>query len=98
MLMITINVLYFFLYWSPITSSFLPPSSLPPSSLPPSSLPPPFTHQCLIIALLLLNLASRFNVVNSHSVYTGNMVIHVIELGLPIWFCCTLWNFKRLVL
>lgn len=51
--------------------------------------------QCLIIALLLLNLASRFNVVNSHSVYTGNMVIHVIELGLPIWFCCTLWNFKR---
>ncbi|XP_011409740.1 PREDICTED: uncharacterized protein LOC105316503 [Amphimedon queenslandica] len=51
--------------------------------------------QCIIIILLILNVIGHYVSVDSHSLYTSSMVIHIIELGLPIWFCCCLWNFKR---
>lgn len=53
--------------------------------------------QSLVISLLLMNLVEQlFSVeIDAHSLYTSDLVVQIIELLLPIWFCCSLWNFKR---
>ena len=74
---------------------FISLSSLLP--LPPSC--PPFLssphRQSLIICLLVFNMVSRFLPVDHYSLYVSAIIIQVTELGMPLWFCCSLWNFKQ---
>lgn len=51
--------------------------------------------QLVIIALLIFNMACRFLPVDSQSMYIGAVVIRVTELCVPLWFCCSLWNYKH---
>ncbi len=53
--------------------------------------------QAMIIGLLVFNMVGRFNHVDSYSLYVCAIVIRVTELVLPVWFCCSLWNYKKLV-
>ncbi len=53
--------------------------------------------QSLIIALLVFNMVVRYVPVNSYNLYVCAMVIRVTELLMPLWFCCSLWNFKQSV-
>ena len=34
---------------------------------------------------------------DSYSLYVCAIVIQVTELCMPLWFCCSLWNFKQYV-
>ena len=84
----------------PSLSPFLIPPSIPYPSL--SSLPPLLTlpistphPQSLIICLLVFNMVSRFLPVDHYSLYVSAIIIQVTELGMPLWFCCSLWNFKQ---
>lgn len=52
--------------------------------------------QGLIISILLLNMVGRFQRVDSYSLYICAIVIRVTELIMPLWFCCSLWNYKQL--
>jgi hypothetical protein len=52
--------------------------------------------QGLIISILLLNMVGRFQPVDSYSLYICAIVIRVTELIMPLWFCCSLWNYKQL--
>lgn len=52
--------------------------------------------QGLIISILLLNMVGRFQLVDSYSIYICAIVIRVTELIMPLWFCCSLWNYKQL--
>ena len=54
--------------------------------------------QGLIISILLLNMVGRFQPVDSYSLYICAIVIRVTELIMPLWFCCSLWNYKQLSL
>ena len=54
--------------------------------------------QFLIIGFLVFNLVNQFKPLDQHSQYVGSLVIRVTELALPIWFCCSLWNCKQLVI
>lgn len=49
----------------------------------------------LIISLLVFNMVVRYVPVNSYSLYVCAVVIRVTELIMPLWFCCSLWNFKQ---
>jgi len=51
--------------------------------------------QSLIISLLVFNMVVRYIPVNSYNLYVCAVVIRVTELIMPLWFCCSLWNFKR---
>ena len=51
--------------------------------------------QGLIISILLLNMVGRFQPVDSYSLYICAIVIRVTELVMPLWFCCSLWNYKQ---
>ncbi|KAL5460542.1 hypothetical protein EMCRGX_G033994 [Ephydatia muelleri] len=51
--------------------------------------------QVFIILFLLFNLVSQFLPVNIESHLAGSLVVRIIELGLPVWFCCSLWNYKH---
>ena len=87
--------------------SLIPPS--PPSSFHPLFLILPFPlfsplltlpistphPQSLIICLLVFNMVSRFLPVAHYSLYVSAIIIQVPELGMPLWFCCSLWNFKQ---
>ena len=52
--------------------------------------------QGLIIGILILNMVGRFQRVDSYSLYICAIVIRVTELIMPLWFCCSLWNYKQL--
>ena len=52
--------------------------------------------QSLIIALLIFNMVVRYFPVDSYNLYICAVVIRVTELVMPLWFCCSLWNFKQL--
>ena len=52
--------------------------------------------QGLIIGILILNMVGRFQHVDSYSLYICAIVIRVTELIMPLWFCCSLWNYKQL--
>ena len=78
------------------TLSFLLPPSCPPSPLPPLTRPLSTSHpKSLIICLLVFNMVSRFLPVDHYSLYVSAIIIQVTELGMPLWFCCSLWNFKQ---
>ena len=51
--------------------------------------------QGLIISILVLNMVGRFQRVDSYSLYICAIVIRVTELIMPLWFCCSLWNYKQ---
>lgn len=51
--------------------------------------------QGLIIVLLVFNMVVRYIPVDSYNLYVCAIVIRVTELIMPIWFCCSLWNFKE---
>ena len=51
--------------------------------------------QALIIALLIFNMVSHFKPVDNYSMYVASIVIRVTELVMPVWFCCSLWNYKK---
>lgn len=75
-----------------------PPFFLPSLSLfsPLFALPISSPHpQSLIICLLVFNMVSRFLPVDHYSLYVSAIIIQVTELGMPLWFCCSLWNFKQ---
>lgn len=92
-------------------SSLIPPFTIPPSpsssfhrlflilpfplSSPPPLLPSSPHPQSLIICLLVFNMVSRFLPVDHYSLYVSAIIIQVTELGMPLWFCCSLWNFKQ---
>ena len=61
----------------------------------PQSLPPSLLVQALIIALLVFNMVSHFQPVDNYSIYVASIVIRVTELVMPVWFCCSLWNYKK---
>ena len=52
--------------------------------------------QGLIISILILNMVGRFQRVDGYSLYVCAIVIRVTELIMPLWFCCSLWNYKQL--
>eukprot|EP00731_Ephydatia_muelleri_P030731 Em0022g245a len=52
-------------------------------------------REVFIILFLLFNLVSQFLPVNIESHLAGSLVVRIIELGLPVWFCCSLWNYKH---
>ena len=54
--------------------------------------------QTLIIALLVFNMVGRFIYIDSRSLYVCAILIRVTELVLPVWFCCSLWNYKQSVI
>jgi hypothetical protein len=51
--------------------------------------------QALIIALLVFNMVSHFKPVDNYSIYVASILIRVTELVMPVWFCCSLWNYKK---
>jgi hypothetical protein len=51
--------------------------------------------QALIISLLVFNMVSRMKPVDDYSQYVASLVIRVTELVMPVWFCCSLWNYKK---
>lgn len=51
--------------------------------------------QSLIISLLVFNMVVRYIPVDSYNLYVCAVIIRVTELIMPIWFCCSLWNFKQ---
>ncbi|CAI8037965.1 hypothetical protein GBAR_LOCUS21192 [Geodia barretti] len=51
--------------------------------------------QALIISLLVFNMVSRLKPVDDYSQYVASLVIRVTELVMPVWFCCSLWNYKK---
>ena len=56
---------------------------------------PLYTLQALIISLLVFNMVSRMKPVDDYSQYVASLVIRVTELVMPVWFCCSLWNYKK---
>lgn len=51
--------------------------------------------QSLVISLLVFNMVSHFQQVDQYILYVGAIVIRVTELCIPVWFCCSLWNYRQ---
>ena len=51
--------------------------------------------QALIISLLVFNMVSQLKPVDNYSQHVASLVIRITELVMPVWFCCSLWNYKK---